>query len=153
MRQLAGIGGYVHVHMMMRDLDSRDGVSSLPSLQTPAKVPQEHYITTGSADPEADLVEWNRMRTRRFRPDLSAAIDRCTSKAQMAAACGYDGPSKLFSVLSEWEAQNGLLETTRQQRDVFKGAVTKALQERAASRPKKGNAKKKAKSKKNSMSK
>lgn len=71
----------------------------------------------------------------------------------MAAACGYDSPSKLFSVLSEWEAQNGLLETTRQERDALKAAVRKALQERVANKPKKGNAKKKAKSKKNAASK
>ena len=71
----------------------------------------------------------------------------------MAVACGYDGPSKLFSILSEWEAQNGLSDATRQQRDALKAAVTKALQERAANKPKKGYAKKKAKSKKNAASK
>lgn len=130
MRELAYVGGYPNISAMLSDLDARDGLPNSPSSNS---LPKKGAIKNGDSElTEAnhEMLEWNRTRIRRFRPDVSAAIAGCISKAQLAAACGYDDPSKLFSTLGEWEKENGFQEMIRQQKLTLEAAVTKARQKR-----------------------
>lgn len=147
MQQLAGIGGYAHVHVMMQDLDTRARTSNVLTGKSGATLRSAQYIHPTLTDPEGERLEWIRMRMRRFRPDLAAAIDACTSKAHIGAACGYGDNGKLFSTLADWETKNGLSQGIKQQADAFKAAITNANEEKKAQTAKAKKQRKKARSK------
>lgn len=137
MRELASIGGYPNVSTMLNDLDARDGLSQFPSSKPLTKQGSKENSDHETADPEQEMLEWNLTRVRRFHPEFSSAISHCTSKMQIATACGYVDSSVLFSRLSNWEKENGFQEMIRQQKVVLDAAITKAQVERKANKVRK----------------
>ena len=130
MRELAYVGGYPNISAMLSDLDARDGLPNSPSSNPLPKKAATKKGDDELAKANHEMLEWNRTRLRRFRPDLSVAIAGCTTKAQLAAAYGYVGPSVLFSTLGEWEKENGFQEMIRQQKVTLEAAITRARQKR-----------------------
>jgi hypothetical protein len=120
MRALAGVGGYAHVHVMMRDLDARARLLNSQSGEPGLTILRAQPIPTTFVDFRGDRWEWTRMRMRRFRPDLIAAIDGCPGKSKLAEACGYEDNGKLFEGLMEWETKNGFAKEVQQQGMAFK---------------------------------
>jgi hypothetical protein len=137
MRELASIGGYRNVPIMLTDLDNRQakkapGVandldrSEQDSDGDDFSSPATNNGLTGSQVFKARLD-----KARRLRPDLSAKISRCTSKKELAELCGYRAIGQLTAAIAAWERQQnqeppGLPGVEQKSESTSKGAQPKS---------------------------
>jgi hypothetical protein len=111
MRELASIGGYGNVPIMLTDLDNRQAKIA-PGVANDLDRREQDSDGDDFSSPSASngltgsqVFKARLDKARRFRPDLSAKISQCTSKKELAELCGYQAIGQLTAAIAAWEGQ------------------------------------------------
>lgn len=113
MRELAYIGGYGNVDIMLTDLDNRQtkmgsGITNdLDTLEQDSRHDDSNPLFSGMAQRLAQNWAARQEKARQFRPELSEKISECTTKKQLAQLCGYQTWGEYSDSITNWEQGKG----------------------------------------------